>query len=132
MDKAAFKRQVSRAAPNGTIFPNPGGGISKIVNQSDSNIYYKRGRSTIGMQFDDLFDVWNRFQSKEISSGDLRIYRPAIFDSSKNGHSCNCTFLFTLLYAAGLAGKMSGGGVRGNPFRARLLPAQRDPTISDV
>ena len=132
MDKAAFKHQISRAAPIGTEFSNPGGGTSTIVSQSDRNIYYKRGRSTIGMSFGDMFDVWNKFQSREVSSSDLRIYRPTVFVSYKNGHSCNCTFLFTVLYAAGLASNLSGEGVRGNPFRARMLTAQRDPSISNV
>ena len=39
------------------------------------------------------------------------------FDSSKKGHSCNCTFLFFIADKLGLLKNgISGKGVRGNPF----------------
>jgi len=62
-------------------------------------------------------NVCNTFSGKKCSTVDLKEYNTAVFDSKKNGHSCNCTFVFCMAVQLGLTqGGIFGKGVRGNPF----------------
>jgi hypothetical protein len=100
------------------VVENPGGGTSEIVKATDEEISYVRGNSTISIAIEDMFSAFRAFEHRRVSSSDLRRFAPAVFDSDARpaGHSCNCTFLFTLLRSAGLAGELEGTGVRGRPF----------------
>jgi hypothetical protein len=51
----------------------------------------------------------------------LKKFRPTVFDSSQNGHSCNCTFLFIIFSKLNLLeGNIEGRGVRGDPFYVEI------------
>lgn len=124
MDLNAFVAGIRHAFPVGTVIDNPGGGISTIIGFSDTHVSYKRGRSSILVDFVDLHDAYSRFRGEEVSSTDLRKFRPSVFDSAARpaGHSCNCTFLFRLLEELKLSGPMRGSGVRGNPYSVKVVP----------
>ena len=80
-----------------------------------------RGKSKIKINVDDIADAVDLFKGKNCTSMDLREWRPSIFDSKHNGHSCNCTFLFMLWKNADLIeGNIYGQGVKGKPFFVRL------------
>jgi len=127
MDKTTFVQIMRRAAPKNLTFQNPGDGTSKIISHSNTAIYYQRGKSPISIGYEALFDVWNIFQGKLVNSTELRDHNPSVFDSNKNGHSCNCTFLFLIFEAAGLVDEIEGKGVRGNPYGALILSVAKEP-----
>lgn len=113
-----FRVRVGNAVPPGTVLGNLGGGTSKITAVTDKRISYIRGSSTISAKLADLYFAYASFQGGTVSSTDLRKFAPAVFDSHARpaGHSCNCTFLFGVLKRAGLAGQLSGLGVRGDAY----------------
>jgi hypothetical protein len=123
MTLTEFKERLVNVAPAGTVLNNPGGGTSIITGHGDKKISYKRGRSTIYVSYDDLLSAYNRFQGTKITTADLKVFLPCVFDSTARpaGHSCNCTMFFLLFQKIGLAGILEGDGVRGNPFAAELV-----------
>jgi hypothetical protein len=123
MDLDTFLTSIKRVFPVGTVIDNPGGGTSTIVGFSDRHASYKRGRSTISVAFADLHEAYSHFRGEEVTSTDLREFRPSVFDSAARpaGHSCNCTFLFRLLEGLRLSGQIDGSGVRGNPYSVRVF-----------
>ena len=118
MDSQEFKTRINTDIPVGTILDNPGGGTSTITSVSDDKISYMRGGSTIYVPFQELYDAYSKYRRQKITSSDLKVYRPSVFDSAArpSGHSCNCTFLFLLLSRIGEANGIQGAGVRGNPY----------------
>lgn len=118
MNLESFVSRIRGAAPAGTVFRNPGGGTSEIIASTDAVITYLRGKSKITVSFDDLFEAYTSFRGKRCTTSDLRKFNPAVFDSQARpaGHSCNATFLFTLLRHTGLAGDINGEGKSGSPF----------------
>jgi hypothetical protein len=101
----------------GQEFNNLRRGTSKIYDKNDKHIVYIRGKSKIEIKTYDISDAFDLFKGKNCSSSDLRQWRPYIFDSKHNGHSCNCTFLFMLWRNANLIeGNIQGGGKSRNPF----------------
>lgn len=115
MDFKTFRLLLKDSIPVGTVLQNPGGGTSIIVSYSDSKISYKRGSSTINVSFRDLFDAYSHFRGRQVSSSDLEEFAPSIY-SSKDGHHCNCTFLFMVLCRLPLVVGIEGRGVKGSPF----------------
>jgi hypothetical protein len=111
---ATFRKMI----PPGTVFQNPGGGVSEVLSNKDGKVSYRRGSSTISVSTKSLFDAFASFRGKRMSSADLKSRWPSIFDSSARpaGHSCNATFLFLALAKMGIASGITGSGVRGNPF----------------
>lgn len=97
---------------------NPGGGITKIKGYSRGRVAYIRGKSTFWVGIEDLFSTYIDFLGMQVSSRDLREYRPNVFDSSARpaGHSCNCSFLFMVLGQLKLADPIRGEGKTGKPF----------------
>ena len=120
MDFKTFRLLVKGIIPVGTVLQNPGGGTSIIVSYSDSEIYYKRRNSTINVSFSDLFDVYDNFKGKKVSTNDLKPYKPSTFDSKKGGHGCNCTFLFMVLCRLPLVIGIEGTGKKGSPFSINI------------
>lgn len=116
-----FVHRVTEVLQPGQQFQNPGGGVSVVkslvTSDTQDNLYYIRGRSTIEVSLRDLYDAFTAFRGKNCETTDLRRFRPQVFDSKARGHNCNCTLLFLLLHEAELAGAITGAGVRGNPFR---------------
>ncbi|WKD48212.1 hypothetical protein [Microbulbifer spongiae] len=117
-----FSTLIQKALPKGFVFENPGGGKTTVLGHSLEKVSYRRGSSTIYLSYTDMFDVYSHFRGMEVSSPDLKLFRPAVFDPDARpaGHSCNCTFLFKALNLIGLAGQIYGGGVRGNPFKVKF------------
>lgn len=96
---------------------------SLVSSAGRDNLYYIRGRSTMQVSLRDFYDAFTAFRSGTCETTALRQFRPHVFDSAAKGHSCNCTFFFLVLQKAGLAGEISGTGVRGNAFRANISEA---------
>lgn len=105
----------------GMIFKNPGGGTSQIVMVTGDKITYKRGNSNISLSLQDIDDAYYKFKSKQCTSSELKNFRKKVFSSKDNGHSCNCTFLFSLLGYLDLCTDIKGKGVRGNPFYVEIF-----------
>ena len=117
-----FKHKIKLAVQVGTIFDNPGKGTSAVTALSDHGISYVRGRSVIHFSFQDIFDAFEYFNWGRVTSNDLKSYRPTVFDSKANDHSCNCTFLFMLLRKIGIVSEISGQGVEGKPYFVDIFP----------
>lgn len=118
MQFTEFEKAFRASIPVGTIFYNPGGGTSHILSYTDSKVCYLRGKSRIYVQLRDLYSAYKQFCGGQMSSADLRTFKPVVFDSAARpgGHSCNCTFLFLSLEQLGLVDRIYGEGVSGNPF----------------
>jgi len=117
-----FVERIRTALPVGSILENPGGGTSTIIAHSPSFITYRRGKSSIRVAHESLFKAYTAFLGRQLSSSDLKVFAPNVFDSAARpaGHSCNGTFLLLLLRHLGLAGDIQGKGVRGNPYWTRI------------
>ena len=117
-----FVLSLKAAFPVGTVIDNPGGGTSTISTYSESKVYYVRGHSKISVTFADLHEAYLAFAGKDVSSSQLKLFRPSVFDSSArpSGHNCNCTFLFRVLQQLGLSGAVAGSGVRNSPFSIKV------------
>jgi hypothetical protein len=119
-----FVTQVISSFPVGAVVQNPGGGTSLIVVSNNIKISYQRRKSTMSVKLVDLFEAYKKFQGVRLSSSDLKIFKPAIFNSAARpaGHSCNCTILFRVLEGLQLCEPITGAGVRGNPFSVKIHP----------
>ncbi|MGL5164063.1 MAG: hypothetical protein ACRC8E_17605 [Plesiomonas shigelloides] len=117
MDRILFKSLFRRTVPVNTVFSNPGGGTSTVCKTDADRVVYKRGNSRMTLLLDDLYIVYKELEANsKVSSSDLKQLKPSVFDSTKNGHSCHCTFAFSVLNQMGLSSDIGGKGVRGNPF----------------
>lgn len=116
MDPSEFRKKLQRALPAGAVFSNPGGGTSTVLAWSADQVCYKRGNSRIYVRVDALYEAYAHFAGHVVSSSDLRVVWPHIFDSKHKGHSCNCTFLFSAFRLIGVVTEIRGRGVRGDPF----------------
>jgi len=121
-----LQQKVKQIIQVGTIFHNPGGGTSKITALSNHGISYVRRNSVISLSFQDILDALEYFNSGRVTSNALRLYRPIVFDSKANGHSCNCTFLFMVLRQMGSASEIGGRGVKGSPFFVDIFPVDNE------
>lgn len=118
MNFNTFVSKAKAAIPDGTVLKNPGGGTSTIKSYSNGKISYERGSSTINVSLQDLFDTFDHFAGQQVSSNDLKLYKPSIYDSKATpaGHDCNCTLLFMILCHLPLVVEIEGQGKKGNPF----------------
>lgn len=73
------------------------------------------------VQLQHFYEAYLRFQGRAVSSSDLKLFKPGVFDSKSGGHSCNCTVFFSFLVLAKLADRIHGGGVAHNPFWVKIL-----------
>ena len=112
MTQSDFAEMLRESLPVGTVFQNPGGGISKVVSHRDGVVSYRRGASNISVSANSLFVGYITFRGNRMSSSELRDRWPAIFDSSARpaGHSCNATFLFLALAKMELSSSIKGRG----------------------
>jgi hypothetical protein len=120
MEFNQFDQNFRSILSEGRILQNPGGGDSTIVSYTLTQLIYRRGNSKIYISIADLFKAYKEFSGKTVSSTDLKKYAPKIFDSTKSGHSCNCTLFFMALKAMGVITRIEGAGKSGNPFRVKL------------
>lgn len=106
----------------GQVFANPGGGTSEVVSITDTGIYFKRRNSKMLLKFEDMENTYNTFRGKKITTKELKEFNAKCFDSSKGGHSCNCTFLFSVLKMCDLIkGDISGEGKVNSLFSVELI-----------
>lgn len=105
----------------GMTYPNPQKGTSRIASITRERIVYIRGSSRITLRIEDIHGVYEQYKGKKCSSNDLKNFEPKVFDSNQNGHSCNCTFLFTVLNEIGLTENgIEGQGKPYKPFYIRI------------
>lgn len=118
MNLGLFAAKIRSTVPVGTVFENPGGGTSEILKVTETVITYRRGKSTISVSIENLFNAYASFQGQKVSSSALKVFAPSVFDSKGRpaGHSCNATFLFLILQHIGVAGDLGGNGVKGAPY----------------
>lgn len=118
MDIETFRTEFLKALPPGTIFQNPGGGTSEVLPVRNGKARYKRRNSTMAVPIQFLFDAYSAFRGRNMSTSELKVFAPAVFDSAARpaGHSCNATFLFLALREMGTVTSIQGKGVAGNPF----------------
>ncbi len=113
--------RILTAINQGMVYQNPQKGTSRIASISPEKIVYIRGNSRISLNIEVIHSVYQQYKGKKCSSNDLKIYEPKVFDSKQNGHSCNCTFLFTVLNEIGLTENgIEGEGKPYKPFYIRI------------
>lgn len=113
--------QLKPAFSKGSTLDNPGGGITTITGIGEENISYIRGASRMYLPYAAMVDALNIFADKTITTTDLKDLNPAVFDSKKGGHSCNCTVMFCILERMGLIDSgIKGSGRRGSPFSIKI------------
>lgn len=121
MDKILLQEQILRSIKKDMIFENPRSGTSTITKITPEKIVYTRGSSRITLNIADIICAYQKFAGENCSSVDLRKYKPKVFDSKQNGHSCNCTFLFTILNEIGLTeGGIQGEGKAYKPYYVKF------------
>jgi hypothetical protein len=117
----SLKEQIVERIVPGTVFQNPGGGISTIVSVSDETLCYKRGHSNLYVKLEDLEDAYNRFRGFMVHTNTLKSFRPDVFSSKHSGHGCNCTFLFQILvYLELTQNGILGSGTPGDTFHVKI------------
>ncbi|KAB7696255.1 hypothetical protein GBN15_10360 [Plesiomonas shigelloides] len=122
IDRSSFISLFKKHIIAGVVFSNPGGGTSTICSVNDHRVTYRRGNSRMTLQLEDLYFVYKELHgNSKVTSSDLKLNKPSVFDSRKNGHSCNCTFSFLVLKKMGLSSDIGGKGVCGNPFYTTLI-----------
>lgn len=120
MNENEFRNAVISELSVGYEFKNPKKGTSKVMKVGPEKISYKRKNSTTYVSIADFYNAYRKFNGCQVSSTDLRMYAPRVFDSNASGDSCNCTFFFMLLHKLGLASELQGEGVRGNPYSVNI------------
>ena len=120
MIKEQFVSLLENSIKEEDILKNPGKGTSIIKEIKDDRVYYIRGKSTMNIKYDDMYDAYNMFKGKNCSTVDMKEYRPEIFDSRSNGHNCHITLIFMILIKMGLVEQIDGKGVRNNPFYCKI------------
>ena len=125
MTENGFIQALQRIFWSGDRYPNSRKGETEIVRLDNDRLVYRRGRSEIRVRVRDLYRAYLRFRGRRMSSSDLRLFAPSVFDSAPaigpSGHSCNCSFLFHLLGTLDLAGLIEGAGVAGDPYAVRVF-----------
>ena len=118
MDIDTFCTKFFETVTPGTVFQNPGGGTSNVLSVKNGKVRYKRGASTMAVSLQDLFNAYVAFRGRSMSSSELKVLAPAIFDSAARpaGHSCNATFFFLALQKMAVVTAIHGNGVRGAPY----------------
>lgn len=114
--KSNFKQLILASIREGIVFKNPVKGTSIITKVTSEYITYMRGHSNITVKLDDLTAAYVRFSDSTCSTIDLKEFDKSVFSSKHNGHSCNCTFFFSILYYLELSSEVKGRGVRGHLF----------------
>ena len=120
----SMKKIVDSVTSNvrtGQVWLNPGGGTSKIKRSDEEMLSYVRGHSRMYLPMSVLVEAVARWRGKQVTSTDLRSWRPDVFDSSRGGHSSNTTFLFMTLHKAGYASEIQGAGKAGSPFWVEIF-----------
>lgn len=118
--ESSFKQLLFANIKAGSVFENPGRGTSTIVKVTPDHITYMRGHSNISVKLGDLATAYARFYGSKCTTTDLKEFNQSVYSSKHNGHSCNCTFLFSVLHHLELSSGIKGSGVRGRPFYVNI------------
>lgn len=118
-----FAKRLRANLPEGTVLNNPGGGTSAVIWVDDSRVCYQRGRSRFYVGLRSLYGAYAHFAGGKVTTRQLKDYAPGIFDSTKRGHNCHCTFLFLALQQMGMVEQIYGQGHAGSPFGVTINPA---------
>ena len=121
MNYQQFVDSIKSRIPVGVTLANPGGGTSTITSYSEEKIVYQRGNSKISVSFEDLYKAYSQLKGKQVYTTDLRDFAPEIFDSKRNGHSCNSTFFFSILKLLGKVIEIKGDGKANHPFYVSII-----------
>lgn len=107
-----FKKRILTSLSDGEIFNNPGGGISTVDSFNDERIKYIRGKSSIPLKLEKLYQAYEHFQGTYVTTNQLKKFDHSFDSAARNpsGHSCNCTFGFCVLIKAGLADTITQKG----------------------
>lgn len=117
MDFEEFCKIIRKEIIIDMLFENPGGGTSRVIDITSSDfIVYQRKASKIRVNIIELYKVYTYYKGKNVSSSDLKSFKPNIFSTKENGHDCNCSLIFLILNKIGLASEILGRGKRGDPF----------------
>jgi hypothetical protein len=120
MNFKEFASSVKQKIPVGAVLQNPGGGTSTIVSYDEDRVCYERGHSKFYIELVELWRAVEHFKGQRMTTVGLKEYKPSVFDSSQNGHNCNCTFLFLLLQEIAVVPQIHGTGRSGDPFGVKL------------
>ena len=118
MNYQQFVDTTKSSAPVGVMLANPVELSQKIISYSDENFVYQRGNSKISVSIDELYKAYSKFKGQKVYTTDLRDYAPKTFNSNRGGHSCNSTFLFSILNLIGIIKEIKGEGKPHHPFYA--------------
>jgi hypothetical protein len=122
MESQGFFTQVQRRLPVGSVLHNRGGGISTVKSCRGTKMSYLRGNSRIYVDLYDFHHALRHSGGTIVNSSQLKTYKPSVFDSNTNGHSCNCTMFFMILQALGLVDRIRGTGKRSDPLAVSIAP----------
>lgn len=113
-----FAASLKVTVPLGPCWKTQGAATSTITNYTQAFITYRRGKSSISISYEKLFQAYLAYKGRKVSASDLRQFAPSVFDSSARpaGHSCNVTLLFLILNSLGLSSEIGGSGVKGDPY----------------
>lgn len=114
--KGNLKKLILENIKETMVFNNPGKGTSTVTKITQDHITYMRGHSKMTVKLDELEKAYEQFYGSKCSTNDLKQYKPSVFSSKDKGHSCNCTFLFSILQYLHLSSEIKGRGVQGDPF----------------
>ena len=127
MELSAFVACFEASMSVGTVVNNAGKGTSTILRYRSSSVTYRRGTSNFSVRLGDLYAAYMNHRGLQVTTRDLKAYKPDVFDSSArpSGHNCHCTFLFRGLQRMRLAGDLTGRGVSGDPFAVEMFVATK-------
>lgn len=120
MEFDTFAQRLRASLPEGTKLENPGGGTSTVLWCDGERVSYRRGKSRFYVSLSDLYSAYMHFAGGDVTTRELKDHAPGVFDSTRKGHNCNCTFLFLALQQMGLTEEIWGRGRSGAPFGVTL------------
>lgn len=128
MNYEAFVRSLTENLPEGLVMDNPGRGTSTVMWCDGERICYKRGRGArLYVDLRHLYEGYRQHAGRRMTTNDLKVMAPGVFDSKQNGHSCHCTFLFMALRRMDVVDEVQGAGRAGDPFWVSLPARQGTP-----
>ena len=118
MNFTAFSAKIGELCPSGARLGVRPIKPFEVLRVDSDKVRYRRGKSSFAVSKKDLFDAATNFSGRRMSSADLRLFRPSVFDPRARpaGHSCHVSVLFTLLLLSGMAHGLEGRGVVGAPY----------------
>jgi len=120
MNLKEFASSIKSKVPVGAVLQNPGGGTSTILSYDEDRVCYERGHSRFYIELADVWEAAEHFKGQYVTTTALKEFKPVVYDSSQQGHNCNCTLMFLLLREVGTTPEIQGTGKSGDPFGVQL------------